>query len=143
MNVSSMIRGQSLPKPAVCDCGHAPTPTDLSTGYARTADGKTLCYECAADVDREKARTMQRGDSPLVAYVRDWPTGGGVHRVDIVTWPGVKLGWGFVGRNVSRYATRHHVTATIEGRKFWGWTPAHSGNYVTLRPYAKEVTANV
>lgn len=114
------------------DCGHPPTPTDgLGTGRAYL-DGKTICYGCAADHDRE---TLAAG-TPTLAYVKPWPGTAydAQNRVKIITWAGVELGWGWVARG-DRYATRYHVNATIGGRKYWGWTPANSGDYVTLRAY--------
>lgn len=137
MRTESYIRGQRLPKPELCDCGHAPTPDSLSTGYATDRTGRHICYACAADADRAYAATMTRDDTPLMAFVTPWPGPAGTHserRVSIITWPGVKLGHGFKARTLPGNA-RAFVEAWIDGRHMWGWTPTENGSYVALRPY--------
>jgi hypothetical protein len=67
------------------DCGKTfPVQTSGGTGYARTADGKTICYACA-DI-RERAELKDRS-KPFCAYlssdgqrVTTW-TGGELMRV--------------------------------------------------------------
>jgi len=124
------------PAVTVCDCGHAPSPDKFSSGYAVNSDtGKTLCYQCAAEVDREYAKTMAPTDPALFAYIRGvMPAAHSSVEVTIVTWPGVQLGTGRIYRG-DRYNKQLHVVATIDGRRFHGRSPAESGTYVRLRPY--------
>ncbi len=41
-------------KKTMCDCGHLATPTTVSPGYGRTADGKTICFACCAENDKKQ-----------------------------------------------------------------------------------------
>lgn len=103
------------------DCGHPPTDSPgLGTGYARTEEGKRICYACADDRQREEMRTA----NTVVAYVS---TDG----KRVITWSGGSLGtitamWD--GRNHRRYV---HVT-DVHGAMWHGSGPQESGTYVTL-----------
>lgn len=121
------------------DCGHPPTPDAGSgTGYAVDNEGKRHCYQCAADMDREYARSMKPADPPLFAYLRPWPSSEGFRNLTkIITWPGIELGYGFE-TNPKQDSFGHlvqYVQATIGGRRFFGRHYPNSGDYVRLRPY--------
>jgi hypothetical protein len=45
---------------ALLDCGHEPTQKGNSLGYGTSALGKTSCYECCAEIDREALRSESR-----------------------------------------------------------------------------------
>ena len=117
------------------DCGHRAEPTHLGfdTGYATEADtGRKVCYSCAADVDRAYAASMTKDSAPLCAYVQDQ----GGSRIDVVTWPGIKLGWGFkTGPQYDSFGNRvQYVRVTIDGRGFYGRHYPDAGDYIRLRP---------
>lgn len=117
-----------------CDCGHESEPADFAVGYARNQDGTTLCYECAAEVDRKRVR--EGGD--LWAYVRrpDY------RRVEIITWPGVQLGTGYCSAPTPMLGGRcHFVVATIEGVRMHGRHYPNAGDYIHLRPYKNQPAA--
>lgn len=119
-----------------CDCGHRATPDQFTPGYAVDAWGKSLCYPCAADRDKQKAAAMTPADEPLFCYIRSdrLPGPHSIMQVEIITWAGVLIGTGTVSRG-DRSDDQMRVTATIEGRRFWGRTPTHNGTYTRLRPY--------
>ena len=51
---------ETMRAPSVCSCGHPPTAQPIGscgTGYARTRDGRTLCYACADAAEREELRS--------------------------------------------------------------------------------------
>lgn len=124
-----------------CDCGHDSTPDGFASGYAVRDDGTTLCYQCAADEDLARLTQLQPGDDPVFAYIRGpLPEPHSRVAVEIVTWPGIVLGKGTVGR-AGKYDTQMRVECTIGGRRFWGRTPTHNGNYTRLRPYADQKRA--
>lgn len=66
-------------QPTVCDCGHPPSPHgEPTTGYGTDLDGKTYCYDCCAD--RERQRMIETGKATLYYarrpdgwFVTDWP----------------------------------------------------------------------
>ena len=127
-----------------CDCGHPPTATDgIGTGYARDPiTDRTLCYECAAQVDREYAKSMKVGDPALVVYIRPMPKHfpSDTNRIEIITWPGVKLGYGFMGepKPTARGGRVQYVSAVIEGREFYGRHYPEAGDYARLRPHKNQ-----
>lgn len=65
----------------ILDCGHAPSidKTGFGTGYGKYPDGRTICYACCAERDRESMR--KHGDATLYLVRRD--TGWFV-----ANWPG-------------------------------------------------------
>lgn len=78
---NSQHHGEGETAVQVMDCGHPATVTEgLGTGYARTADGKTLCYTCA---DAREIIAFAEA-SVFVAYVRERDNA-------IITWSGGKL----------------------------------------------------
>ena len=118
----------------VCDCGHPPTnppkPGESGgTGYARTKDGRTLCYSCA---DAQQLADFLYSDKAgtFGAYL----SGDGR---TVTTWTGGKLArvtreWttreGFGGRT-----TRVEVRDS-NGRRWYGRGPGRN-MYVRLRRY--------
>ncbi len=90
----------------LCDCGHESKPTDFTTGYAQTIQGKTICFDCCADLDR--GHMLLDGNSkrlPLYLVKKD----SGEWRVS--NWPGT-LSFYVMGQrkgthNIGR--TRHDV----------------------------------
>ena len=129
----------------VCDCGHPPTPNSgIGTGYAQSSStGKTMCYDCASEAERQEYRDAKYGDPPLLAYVRDYTLReNGVspldeRKVELITWPGGLLGKGFVTKRTSGGfgSVMHTVVATIEGRTWYGRYYPHAGDYTRLRLY--------
>lgn len=94
----------------------------------------------AAQRDREYARTMAPTMAPLFCYIsNDGPMmpPHSTRHVNIVTVHGIKLGTGILRRGKKSDNTMR-LTATIDGRRFWGRTPTHSGTYTRLRPYRKQ-----
>ena len=66
----------------ILSCGHEPTATTgCGTGYARTHDGREICYECADD--EQRAHLLDR--EPTCAYLS---TDG----ESVTTWSGGELG---------------------------------------------------
>lgn len=107
------------------DCGHAIPHGGIGTGYARTADGRTLCYACADDAQREEMRTAQR----FFAYLG---TPANPHSYPpVVTWSGGKLGSvTYLNRNDRQTFVR---VRDVHGNMWAGIGPAESGTYVSLR----------
>ena len=59
----------------LCDCGHPPSEhAEFTTGYGTDSDGKTACYACCAEKDKE--RMIQTGRAVLYLSNRkitNWP----------------------------------------------------------------------
>lgn len=66
----------------VCPCG-AEFGTGPGTGYALTSDGRTICYDCAHQMD---IAGLKNRTKPFAAYV-----GAGENANLITTWTGRKL----------------------------------------------------
>lgn len=112
------------------DCGHAPTETEspFTNGIAHF-EGKTMCYECAADLDREEIRQGRQ----VFAYVSsDGRT--------VTTWAGSELmrityhgtGPGFYG-----YPMHYYRAVTPEGQHYYGKNGGYGGGAgcaIRLRP---------
>lgn len=47
----------------LCDCGHAPSPSEHTAGYGRDENGNTFCYACCAE--RDKAQMLEEGKISL------------------------------------------------------------------------------
>jgi|SRR6185295_4534833 len=118
----------------ILNCGHAATPTETTAGYAVTADDRRICYTCAADMDRERARQ----GLPVYAYLKAVPSNaaGKPIRYYVQTWAGVELGTALA---TSTYPVRSAfgsemicVRATIEGHAFYG-RGLGDGMCITLR----------
>lgn len=114
-------------------CGHEPTPTGVGTGYARTIDGRTLCYPCAG---KEEAEIIANGATVFHGYVPSLETS-----VHIVTW----AGWALARITaVERHGTRYTPTGgrmdmvtvwaqTPDGRHWWGRFNRSGGELITMR----------
>ena len=116
------------------DCGHVIPERDLGIGgYAHfVGDGvmKSICYDCAADLDRAAAREHK----PIAGYLtRSSP------RHAVTTFAGRVLG---LCSSVREYDAKGFggkykmvsVKVEIEGVKYCGRGPGY-GMYVRLRPY--------
>jgi len=90
---------QDVTDQTILDCGHVPSPhSECTTGYGRDHEGKTLCYACCAQMDREQM--IRDGKASLYLSKRDDGTW-------VINWPGSLLfpvtymkewrGWGFGG----------------------------------------------
>jgi hypothetical protein len=123
-----------------CDCGHTVTAEGIGTGYATDPiTDRRICYDCAAQVDREYAKTMKPSDPPLFAYIRKAPVYPSDTRIEITNWPGRKLGYGYMGpRQDVLGGPMQSVSAIIEGREFHGRHYPDAGDYVRLRPYKNQ-----
>lgn len=65
----------------ILDCGHAPTVTDgPGTGYGTDLHGKTFCYACAGERDKQNLRDSDRA----TLYVSKDSTG----QWQVTNWPG-------------------------------------------------------
>lgn len=98
----------------VLDCGHEPTPTSLGTGYATTPNGLKVCYECAAEMERDDM--FRTGKAVL--YLTQKPDGTG----DVTNWTG-HLGWrtGPIRKGRHNIAgTRYDVWFQAGGYVWWG-----------------------
>ncbi len=113
------------------DCGHTPSPhSPMTTGTARTQDGKEICYACADARQREDLKDRSR---PFTAYVSsDGKT--------ITTWTGGKLmdirqSWRIP---LTRFSFTHgrtilHIRARdVHGGDWFG--RGNPGIAITLRP---------
>lgn len=129
-------------RPTILDCGHEATPpttfhangVPLTTGVAHTPDGRSICYSCADDEQREAL--LGAGTVPFVAYLSS-------DRKCVTTWTGGTLG------TVTRYTTgqgrwstygivhRCYVRVTdVHGQEWTGTGPVENGDYVRLRKLA-------
>lgn len=115
-----------------CECGEGYTAHGIGTGYARTPDGRTLCYPCADEAQRED---IER--EPIVlAYVEPWGT-----PERVTTWTGATLArvvsvsrwrsWVHGMHRASMVAVR---VVTPRGRVLTGRYNEDTGQAVGLRP---------
>lgn len=63
----------------ILECGHHATPTEHTTGYGTTPDGRRHCYECIATMD--KNRMIWDGKITLYFVKRD-------EKHFVTNWPG-------------------------------------------------------
>lgn len=114
--------GRVMTTKTLCDCGHEAFSEGLGTGYARTQDGRTLCYDCADEAQREDMRTADTFTAYLSTMNRS-----------VTTWSGGVLGT-VTEYHVSRAARKCYVRVTdVHGAHWYGVGPSESGTYVTLR----------
>ncbi len=112
---------ETIERPTVCDCGHEPTPDGLGSGYARTADGRTMCYLCADELQRLEMATVDR----FTAYVSsDGRT--------LTTWSGGVLGRCTLAGRHPWSSERQYLRATDVHGNRWHGTGA-PGMYACLR----------
>lgn len=109
----------------LCRCGVIYTAHGIGTGYARTTDGRTLCYACA---DAAQRADIETADAMTVYHTGD----------TVTTWTG-----GVLGRVVGSSRWRNALTGSrmmslrirtpggriMAGRYGCDWSQA-----VTLRP---------
>ena len=117
------------------DCGHAPTKTEgMGTGYGRNVEGKTFCYDCSTEADKEIIRKREM----FYAYVS---TDG----KSITNWPGRKLmrvtahwtGEGFWG-----YKTHYFNAVAEDGSEWYGKNGGHFGGEgcaIMLKPAKRKL----
>lgn len=96
------------------DCGHEPTKTNgFGTGYGTDKDGKTHCYQCCANLDREQLTRDGAGMLYLSKDDQGWKVG---------NWPGTlefRTGTPRKGRhNIAR--TRYDVWFRFDGSLWHG-----------------------
>ena len=120
-----------------CDCGHesAPRPEPGKgggVGYARSSDGRTLCYPCADDAQRaDRDRS-----NDFVGYLS------ASHSKEITTWTG-----GLLARVTSTHSGRAgfggrslHVEARDErGGEWYGWR-SDAGWSEVIRMHRRKAT---
>lgn len=106
----------------ILSCGHEPTPTAISAGFAGLPDGRMVCYPCADAIQRAELVTTDR----YTAYLsRDAQS--------VTTWTGGVLGR-VTSHHTSRAARKTYVRVTdVHGQHWHGQGPAESGTYVGLR----------
>lgn len=111
---------------AALDCGHPPTPTAISPGYATLRDsGKRVCYPCADD--------MQRADLKTTDTISAYICSNGNH---VTTWTGGRL-MQIVSANTSRNgwhrSTIHYWRAIDPSGQHWYGKNGGNGMYVLMR----------
>lgn len=113
-------------------CGHELRADGCAAGYARTHDGRVLCYFCANSEQLVTAQHAQRGDR-IFAYVSS-------DGQSITTWTGGMLGR--VTRRsegwVSPSARGVYITAKILGGPWVYGRGGGNGQCINLRPYARQ-----
>lgn len=130
--------------PRLLDCGHYSAPSGCAAGYATTPDtGRTICYRCAAEIERAEIRDAEPGAKAFGYYagpatMRDPRYGDSTSPFSacVTTWSGERLltvrrAWttreGF-GRGAQRIEC-----VDSQGRIWQGRGPIDSGTYVRLR----------
>lgn len=100
----------------ILDCGHEPSVhSGFSTGFGKDSDGKTFCYECAADLDREQMET----DGKTTLYLCD---GDAPRKYKVTNWPGslsFNVGYSKQGRH-NMAGTRVDVWFMVGDRQWHG-----------------------
>lgn len=112
-------------EPKRLDCGHVPSPHDEhTTGYGKDSLGKTLCYACAGERDKETMRTTGK----IVLYLSADPMTG---KYKVTNWPS-----SLVIEQVSVKEGRHNIAGTrkdiwfmFEGAQ---WHGVMCGEYTQL-----------
>lgn len=120
--------------PAVLSCGHLPTRDDstasrISTGYATTRDGRTLCYPCADESERAAFLVAGMTGQPFTAYVSS--------SGDLTTWTGGVLAHGVpYAHGVSRsgwHGSEVHSWRFRIGDATWYGRNGGPGMVITVR----------
>jgi len=62
-------------QPMICDCGHTAVSSGIGTGYGTDEEGKTYCYACCAENDKQ----WMREHGKITLYLSD---------KGITNWPG-------------------------------------------------------
>lgn len=95
-----------LALPYYLDCGHLWKPSEaeyeFTTGYGKTPDGKTLCYDCCTQEDKKRMKELKPGE-PFIGYltidrsiVGDYPRQlitnlCAMRAIRVSNWPGYTL----------------------------------------------------
>lgn len=111
----------------ILDCGHEPTAQpdhSITNGIARNRANQTMCFDCAAKALKEDAEST----GVLTAYST-------VHH--ITTWDGQRLGI-IIYRGPASGHRSYYQVSLWDGKLWYGWGPAESGTYVTLRRYKNQ-----
>ncbi len=108
------------PENVTLDCGHKPSPhSDFTTGYGTGTDGKTYCYACCADRDRE----AMRKDGRITLYLSQTRDNGTDYpKPEVSNWPG-SLRLGVYHQRTGRHniaRTRTDVYFMFEGAAWHG-----------------------
>jgi hypothetical protein len=109
----------------VLDCGHKPSKHgDFTTGYGTDSEGRTTCYECCGEKEKEDMRVHGKAvlylthagygaGSPFGAY--PWRDG------KVTNWPGTLVIPCRVCKGKHNIAgTRYDVWFEFEGEKWYG-----------------------
>ena len=113
----------------ICDCGHPAGDSEISTGYGRDNNGKTFCYECCAEMDREYLRK----NGVLSGYFTTDKDG----KNWFSNWPGsfklpvndtLKSWHNFAGKN-----GRTDFWLWFEGKRYHGVQIGHNNECATIR----------
>lgn len=117
---------------APLDCGHNPSPPEGGTGaagYARTTTGRTVCYPCATEHEREQMRAAALAGQPFAAYLSS-------DGREITTWTG-----GTLARVISERASGQgfgtkitHIRAIDPHGRRWHGKGSGRGMFLTIRP---------
>lgn len=70
-------------KPEMLDCGHLSTPDGVASGHAINDDGKRICYDCCAEIEKQSMIDTGRATLYLVNVNS---TGAGHY--EVTNWPG-------------------------------------------------------
>ena len=110
----------------ILDCGHASKPEGIAAGYARTEDGKKICYDCASKPDIE---AVERGEE-VFAYVSS-------DGKQITTWPGnplMRVTYNGTARTGFYGSTIHYIRAVApNGREYYGKNGGN-GMWIKMKP---------
>ena len=119
----------------ICDCGHPESEhLDITRGYATNKDGKTICYECCAEMDREYLRK----NGKLSGYF----TTDECRKSQFSNWPGsfilyakdVRKSWhNFAGKN-----GRTDFWVWFECKCYHGVQIGHNNQCATIRILKKQ-----
>lgn len=122
----------SAPTLVKSTCGHELRSDGCDAGYARTNDGRVLCYFCADVEQLVTAQHAQRGDR-IYAYLSS-------DGQSITTWTGGMLGR--VTRRtegwISPTARGVYIAAKILGGPWVYGRGSGNGMCIALRPYARQ-----
>lgn len=129
----------------ICDCGHAESPhLDITRGFGTDRNGKTKCYTCCAEDDKQYLRENGQLTGYFVKKETPNPFGspGSVSQYAFVNWPSsfvlparwVKKSWhNFAGKN-----GRTDFWVWFEGKCYHGVQIGHFNQLATIRLLKKQ-----
>jgi hypothetical protein len=108
------------------DCGHAPSPhSSFTTGYGESRDGRRICYECCAALDRQDM--LETGRATLYLCRTQAVVGSGSIPPGFIrggTWKATN--WpGSLSFPISHLTEGRH---NIAGKRFDAWFTGPDGN---------------